>query len=160
MQVEITLTINVPDGIEPTIKVVKTLKDTAKKHGAGLPTVGTKATPKPSNPNYFNGKPKNKIAERKCLQCGHKFMPNTHNHKFDTKVCKDKYNYKQNHEEKKPKAIPKKTVPKKEVATTKQKKMHGSEVLFSKDPFYIQQLQKANRQHGQAYSRYVGENKL
>jgi hypothetical protein len=163
MQVEITITINVPDnGTTPVIKVnnkttkleIKTPIQEPKLSKPSLTRGLGKATTKPQG-NYFNGKPKSKLAERKCLQCGHKFVPNTHNHKFDTKKCKDTYNYKQNHEGQKPIVVPKK-----DVATKKQKRMHGSEVLFSKDPFYVQQLQKAHKQHGSPYSRYVSENEL
>jgi hypothetical protein len=155
MQIDITVTINVPEGTDPIIKVNKTAKIPIQEPKPSKPSPSKgliEATAKPRE--YFNGKPKSKITERKCLQCGHKFVPNTHNHKFDTKKCKDTYNYKQTHKGQKPKAI---VVPKKDVATKKQKRMHGSEVLFSKDPFYVAQLQKAHEQHGNAYSRYVSE---
>lgn len=175
MQVEITITINVPDGTEPIIKVdskttkltpeipkdsIREPKSSRPSPSRGLAKVATK--PKSEKEvTHLGDKPKAKTSERKCLYCGKPFVAHTHNHKFDTKRCKDAYN-----RTKKPvaAATPKPATlaaPKKKVTLANpQKRMQVPQILVSKDSFYQEQLHKAHKQHGKAYSRYINEHDL
>ena len=161
MQITINITLTVPDdGTTPIIKVNQETTKTTKKKVTSppFPIPTLRPDPKPEKAVlHFNGTPApNKMAERRCLYCRKPFMPRTHNHKFDTKLCKNKYRAVA--QQQKPKSTP--VIPRKESTTDRQKKMHGTDVTISKDPFYQQQLKKADKHHGKAYSRYVNEQDL